>query len=205
MVSVTTMHPQVTRSQVSRYDHSWRAATFVGVGQWGFAFGVALCVVIHPGFVLKANEGGVSDYGVHVKTALPYCLALALAAGGAYLAATHARDSTSLPPRLRVVLLCYAVLIVLTLASTFGYTLDKPQRDVHVGVGITLTVFEVVASLWMYRERRSDLGLLLVQLAGVIVAGLTIVGLIHLLFVSEIVTGASFAILLFRTTRQLSS
>jgi hypothetical protein len=199
------MHQEVTRSQVSRYVRSWRAATFVGVGQWGFAFGVALCVVIHPGFVLKANEGGVSDYGVHVKTAVPYYLALALAASGAYFAATHARDSTSLPTRLRALLLCYAVLIALTLVSTFGYRLDTPQRDVHVGVGIVLTVFEVVASLWMYRERRGDLGLVLVQLAGVVVAGLTIVGLIHLLFVSEIVTGASFAVLLFRTTRQLST
>jgi hypothetical protein len=198
------MHPQVTRSQVSRYDR-WRAATFVGVGQWGFACGVALCVVIHPGFVLKANEGGVSDYGVHVKTAVPYYLALALAASGAYLAVTYARDSTNLPARLRALLTSYAVLLTLTLASTFGYTLDKPQRDVHVGVGIALTVFEVVASLWMYRERRGDLGLVLVQLMGVIVAGLTIVGLIHLLFVSEIVTGASFAVLLFRSTRQLST
>jgi hypothetical protein len=199
------MHPEVTRSQVSRYDQSWRAATFVGVGQWGFALGLATCVAIHPGFVLKANEGGVSDYGVHVETAVPYYLALVLAAGGAYLAATHARDSTILPRRLRAVLLFYSVLIVLTLASTFGYTRDTPQRDVHVGVGIVLTVFEVVATLWMYRERRGDLGLVLAQLAGVVVAGLTIVGLLHLLFVTEIVTGASFAVLLFRTTRQLSN
>jgi heme/copper-type cytochrome/quinol oxidase subunit 4 len=199
------MHPKVTRSQVSRYDGTWRAATLVAAGQWGFAFGVALCVVLRPGFVLKANEGGVSNYGVHVKTAVPYYLALSVAAVGAYLAATHARDSTKLPPQLRALLLCYAVLIILTLASTFGYTLDTPQRDVHVGVGIALTVFQVVASLWMYRERRGDLGLVLVQLAGVVVAALTIVGLIRLLFASEIVTGASFAVLLFRTTRELST
>jgi hypothetical protein len=166
--------------------------------------GVALCVVLRPGFVLKVNEGGVSNYGVHVKTAVPYYLALTVAAVGAYLAATRARDSMELPQRLRALLLCYATLIVLTLASTFAYTLDKPQRDLHVGVGIVLTVFEILASLWMYRERRGDLGLVLVQLAGVVVAALTIVGLVHLLFVSEIVTGASFAVLLFRTTRQLS-
>src|SRR6202453_3153258 len=183
------MHPQVTRSQVSPYGRWRRSATLFAVGQWGFALGLLTCVAIHPGFVLKANEGGVSDYGVHVETAVPYYLALVLAAGGAYLAATHARDSTILPRRLRAVLLFYSVLIVLTLASTFGYTRDTPQRDVHVGVGIVLTVFEVVATLWMYRERRGDLGLVLVQLVGVIVAGLTIVGLLHLLFVSEIVTG----------------
>jgi hypothetical protein len=198
------MHPEATKSQVSRYDRAWRAATFVAAGQWGFAFGVALCVVLRPGFVLKVNEGGVSNYGVHVRTAVPYYLALTVAAVGAYLAATRARDSMELPQRFRALLLCYATLIVLALASTFGYTLDKPQRDLHVGVGIVLTVFEVLASLWMYRERRGDLGLVLVQLAGVVVAALTIVGLVHLLFVSEIVTGASFAVLLFRTTRQLS-
>jgi hypothetical protein len=199
------MHPQATRSQVSPHDRWWRSATFVGAGQWGFALGLALCVVLHPGFVLKANEGGVSDYGVHVKTAVPYYLALAVAAGGAYLAATHARDSTILPRRFRALLLSYAALIVLTLASTIGYTVDTPQRNVHVGVGIALTVFEIIATLWMFRERRGDLGLVLVQLAGVIVAVLTILGLLHLLFVSEIVTGASFAVLLFRTTRELSS
>jgi hypothetical protein len=83
--------------------------------------------------------------------------------------------------------------------------LDRPQRDVHVGVGSVLTIFEVVASLWMYRERRGDLPLVLVQLVGFVLGALTIVGLIHLLFVSEIVTGGGFAIQLFRSTRQLSS
>jgi len=67
----------------------------VAVGQWGFAGGVAIAVALHPGFVLKANEGGISDYGVHLRTAVPYDLALVCAALGAYLAATHARDSAN--------------------------------------------------------------------------------------------------------------
>jgi nicotinamide riboside transporter PnuC len=175
----------------------------VALGQWGFALGLSITVAIHPGFVLKANEGGISDYGVHLKTALPYDLALACAALGSYFAARHAQDSATLPPRLHTALLTYTVLVTLTLVTTFGYTLDRPQRDLHVFVGTVLTVFEVVASWWMYRERRGDLSLALVQLVGFILGALTIVGLVHLLFVSEIVTGVSFALLVYRTTREL--
>jgi hypothetical protein len=198
------MHPVARKSQVSPHVYRSNAATFVALGQWGFAGGVAIAVALHPGFVLKANEGGISDYGVHLKTAIPYDLALVSAALGAYLAATHARDSANLLPGLRTVLLAYATLVAVTLVSTFGYTLDRPQRDLHVGVGIIFTVFELVASLWMYGERRSNLPLVFVQLAGLVLGALTIVGLIHLLFVSEIVAGGSFAIVLSRTTRQLS-
>jgi formate hydrogenlyase subunit 3/multisubunit Na+/H+ antiporter MnhD subunit len=103
------------------------------------------------------------------------------------------------------VLLTYAGLVALTLATTFGYTLDRPQRDLHVIVGTVLTVVEVVASWWMYRERRGDLWLALVQLVGFVLGALTITGLIHLLFVSEMMTGASFALLLYRSTRQQRS
>jgi hypothetical protein len=53
----------------------------VALGQVGFAFFLAICVAIHPGLVLKVNEGGMSNYGVHAKTAIPYTLALAMAAG----------------------------------------------------------------------------------------------------------------------------
>lgn len=195
------MHPETGQSQVSHRANRPRAATYVAWGQWGFAAGVAIAVALHPGFVLKANEGGISDYGVHLKTAVPYDLALAGAALGAYLAATSARDSVALRQGLRAVLLTYATLVSLTLASTFGYTLDRPQRDLHVGVGSLLTVFEVLASLWMYKERRGDFALMLIQLTGFILGALTLIGLIHLLFVSEMVSGVSFALMLYRTTR----
>jgi hypothetical protein len=198
------MHPLAARSQVSRRANWLSAARYVALSQWGFAASVALCVALHPGFVLNGNEGGVSDYGVHLKTALPYYLALTLAALGSFLAATHAVDAHDLPRRLRQLLLSYAVLATLTLASTLGYTLDQTQRDLHVGVGSALTLFELVASLWMCRERSADYGLLFAELAGCILGALTIAGTLHLLFASEILTGATFAIVLFRTTRQLA-
>jgi hypothetical protein len=198
------MHPLAARSQVSRHVSQWTAARYVALGQWGFATGVAICVALHPGFVLHGNEGGISDYGVHAKTALPYYLALAVAALGATLGATYARDARQLARNFRRLLMSYAVLITLTLASTIGYTLDRTQRDLHVGIGSALTFFELASSLWMCHERRADGGLLLVQVVGCALGALTIAGTIHLLFVSEILTGVTFAVVLFRTTRELS-
>ena len=49
-----------------------RAAAHIALGQISFGFFITVCVALHPGFVLKWNEGGVSNYGVHLKTALPY-------------------------------------------------------------------------------------------------------------------------------------
>ena len=49
-----------------------RAAAHIALGQISFGFFITVCVALPPGFVLKSNEGGVSNYGVHLKTALPY-------------------------------------------------------------------------------------------------------------------------------------
>ena len=47
-------------------------------GEVLFLFFTAVSVALHPGFVLQRDEGGMSNYGLHVKTAVPYTLALAL-------------------------------------------------------------------------------------------------------------------------------
>ena len=56
-----------------------RAVTYIVWGQILFVLFIGVCVALHPGIVLKSNEGGVSNYGIHIKTALPYTLALGLA------------------------------------------------------------------------------------------------------------------------------
>jgi hypothetical protein len=48
-----------------------RAVAFVTYGQLLLAFFLALCVALHPGFVLKSDEGGMSNYGIHLKTFAP--------------------------------------------------------------------------------------------------------------------------------------
>ena len=51
-----------------------RSSKYVTYGQWNLIVFVLLCLSIHPGFVLKRDEGGFSNYGVHIRTVVPYTL-----------------------------------------------------------------------------------------------------------------------------------
>lgn len=181
-----------------------RPARDVAIGQMGFALLIAVCVALRPSLVLKANEGGISNFGVHAATVVPYTLALGLPAVFSATAARGLRDVPARARRLRTTLLCYSALITLTLLSTYPYRLDRTLTDLHDALGIVLTLFESVVSVWMcYVLGRFRL-VLSAQLAGLVVGGLTMSGVLHVLFVSEMVSGLAFAFLLVLTTERLS-
>jgi hypothetical protein len=181
------------------------ATRYVAWSQIGFASFLAICVALHPGLVLKSNEGGMSNYGVHAKTVVPYTLALVSAAGLTYGAAREFPMTTSLSRRFRTLLHTYSWLVFLTLVTTYGYTWNAPLKYVHVAVGVAIIVFESVASLWMYRALGSGGAVLIVQLVGFVLAALTFFGALHVLFLSQILTGGAFALLLVRVCRYLTS
>jgi hypothetical protein len=185
-----------------------RAISWVVGGQVCFALFIVICVVIHPGFVLKRNEGGMSNYGVHLETALPYTLALlGLAAFSWRAAALLRRDGPSVR-RLRRILNAYGVIVFIMLLSTYVYTRNLTLRDFHFGFGTVLILFEVASSLWMFRLCRRSLFddvFLFMQLAGSILCLLTIVGELHVLFFAEMLTAAGFAGLIIHTSRCVSA
>ncbi len=176
----------------------------VAVGQIGFLFFLVVCVALHPGLVLKANEGGMSNYGVHLKTVLPYTLALLWPAFFTQRATARLRVMSPRQRRFRFLLLTYCVLITLTLLTTYGYTLDTVQKDVHVAVGVMIIVFESAASWWMYHALGRHRDVFVVQLLGLALAALTFFGALHVLFLSQIITGGAYAILLVATCRELT-
>ncbi|MFY9783125.1 MAG: hypothetical protein WAK12_06295 [Acidimicrobiales bacterium] len=180
-------------------------ASLVAFGQVGFAVFIGLCVVLHPGYVIKANEGGISNFGVHLKTVVPYSLALVLPAGLTYRASRLIDASSDPLGYLRTVLRFYSVLILLTLLTTYTYKIDTAFRDLHVGVGVVITIFELGASLWMYRELRALVAVLSLELVGFVLATLTIFGALHLLFATQMLSGVAFAILLVQTCRVLTT
>jgi hypothetical protein len=182
-----------------------RAATYVVRGELTFLFFVAVSVALHPGFVLEGNEGGMSNYALHLKTAVPYTLALgALALYSRRAALLCAHDERS--RRLRFVLTSYSSIVLLVLLSSYVYSLDIELKDVHYALGTVLLVLVFTASLWMFRLRsRSSWSalFLLVQLSGDALALLTALGGLHVLFLSEILANVGFAGLLIRTSRRV--
>lgn len=182
-----------------------QATRYVALSQIAFAFFLAICVAIHPGLVFKVNEGGMSNFGVHAKTVVPYTLALGCAGVLALWATRLIRTTTTAARDFRVLLTTYSWLILLTLVTTYGYTLNAPLKYVHVAVGVAIIVFESAASLWMYRALRSLRAVLFVQLVGFVLAALTFFGALHVLFLSQILTGGGFALLLVRTCRHVTA
>jgi len=181
-----------------------RVVRDVARSQTAFAFFIAVCVALHPGEVLKANEGGLSNYGLHLKTALPYTLALVLASVLCYRAARALHTARPETRHFKLILLVYSTLTLLTLVTTYGYTLDTPQRVLHVSVGIVITVFECAASLWMFDVVRQLVLVVAAGLIGFVLATLTFFGVVHLLFLTQVLIGGSFALLLVRTSRKLA-
>jgi len=169
---------------------------------------LALCVALHPGFVLKADEGGMSNYGIHSKTAAAYTLSLGFPTLFSFWAARLFIGDGQSVRRFRFLLRLYGWLILLTLLSTYVYSLDTALRDIHVTIGVALAIFEVAASVWMYRllsQRKWDATLLWVELIGFALAALTIVGAVHVLFLSQVLTSGAFALLLVHSGRKVGA
>jgi hypothetical protein len=185
-----------------------RGVSYITYGQIGFAFFLVVCVSLHPGFVFKANEGGLSNYGIHIKTAFAYTFALGLPSLLTYCAVPFFDRPDPLTRRFRQFLRVYSLLVLLTLLSTYPYSLDVVLRDIHIVIGSALIVLDTVGGVWMYRWRRHDRSddvLVTALLLGFVLAALTITGLLHILFVSQVVTSGAFAISFVRTAQSVAA
>ena len=173
-----------------------------------FFGGILVCIVLEPRYLLSANEGGISNYGVHLRTGVPYSVALGGAAAVLGLTARATPRRTAGARRVRAGLWSFSILLVCVLATTYPYQHGAVLKDLHVAVG-TLTVgLEVVAASWVVAtilDAVTDRVVLAIELAGGALAAGTLAGLVHLLFVSQLVTSGAFGILVVRTVVRLDA
>jgi hypothetical protein len=171
-------------------------------GEVAFLFFMGVSVALHPGFVLARHEGGISEYGVHVKTAVLYTLAWVVLAGGNMRAARVCGGRGVRSEKVRALLLSYSVASSLVLLSTYFYSLDAVLKYIHYGLGAVLVVFMSAAACWLYRQL-SDVSwaraALWVQLLGSTAALLSFAGVFHVLFCAESISNVGCAILLAKT------
>jgi hypothetical protein len=176
-----------------------RLLWWVVFGEVAFLFFMGAGVALHPGFVLARHEGGISEYGVHIKTAILYTLAWTVLAGGNMRAARACSGGGIRSEKVRKLLLFYSVTTLFVLVSTYFYSLDAVLSYVHYGFAAVLVVFMSVAAYWSYRQL-TDVSwaraALWVQLLGSISALLSIVGVFHVLFCAESISNVGCAILL---------
>ena len=179
-----------------------RLLRWVVFGEVAFLFFMGAGVALHPGYVLARHEGGISEYGVHVKTAVLYTLAWAVLAGGNMRAARACGGHGVRSEKVRKLLLFYSAASFLVLISTYFYSLDAVLKYIHYGFGAILVVFMSTAAYWLCRQL-TDVpwarATLWVQVLGSIAALLSIVGALHVLFCAETISNVGCAILLAKT------
>ncbi len=183
-----------------------RASSSVLYAQLSLALFLALCISLQPGMVLKWNEAGLSNYGVHIKTAVPYSLAFSVCALLTFVAARRLEGTSTPRLRLRVLLVTYGILNLLALASTYGYTLNAPPKHWHMVVGISLMLFEPLGALWLFPHvegRTAARWWLGAELAGLVLGVIDFAAILHILFLAQLVTGVSFGVLLVSATRRV--
>src|SRR5271170_2555696 len=110
-------------------SEKWRAVSYMVRGEVAFLVLTGVCIALHPGFVLKRDEGGLSNYGVHIKTAIPYTLSLALLVVYNLRAASLDTDDDQRSRRLRFLLRGYGSVLVAVLLSTYVYSLNGVLKN----------------------------------------------------------------------------
>lgn len=178
-----------------------RSLRWVVFGEVAFLFFMGVGVSLHPGYVLASHEGGISEYGVHIKTALLYTLGWTVLACGNMRAARACRGGGIRSEKVRTLLLTYSAASLLVLVSTYFYSLDAVLSYIHYGFAAVLVVFMSAAGYWSYRQLVNiswARAVLWVQLLGSISTLLSIVGALHVLFFAESVSNVGCAVLLVR-------
>ena len=179
-----------------------RALYYTVCSQLWLYGGLLVCTLLLPHYLLESNEGGVSNYGVHFLTVIPFSLAFGL--GGWYLL----QSARSLPAvmntnrNLKTVLLVIGWCLIAVLVTTYPYKLNRLLDDLHIVAAILLFSAELAAAAWfsliLVRDKLNQ-WLALVQAIGALLALLTLIGLIHILFICQIISGLAFAAILLRT------
>lgn len=170
---------------------------------FGFLF---VCFLLLPTFLLRSNEGGVSNYGVHFLTVIPYTLAFGLCSIYTYLAARELPANSSTHTNLRRVLLCLSVLFFVLLLTTYPYKLNQMWNNIHIYAGVVLMVYEIAVGIWLaafVAQGYLTILILLVQLVGFILAAFTFYGVGHHLFIAESVASLAFSVLLIRSAMMI--
>jgi hypothetical protein len=168
--------------------------------QISLAVMLLICVPLMPRFLFTSNMAGVSNYGVHGRTVVPYTAGILICVWLLLRAAAHlARTGTDrgLARLCRVV----AWLHLLNLLSTYPYKIGPTWALVHSICAILLAVAElagaVILAVLLLRDRAGYV-LMALAVGAFVVMALTQMGFLHLLFVGEVITSAAFGVLLVR-------
>lgn len=169
-------------------------ARLLFVSQLCLSIGLFVCVLLMPHFLFESNEGGVSNYGTYTKTVIPYTFGFGICG---ILTLRVARISTN--RMMHRLLWILGLLYLFVLISTYPYKLDATYDNIHHAAGASLLIYSLGFGMWLslFRARSiATIALFTAQLIGFLMAILTSLGVLHVLFIAELLSSLAFGVLL---------
>lgn len=179
---------------------------YITASQYTLFFFLLVCIILNPHFLLTLHEGGISNYGLYAVTVIPYSLALGGCGLLLYRAAWHISTRSKFETRLKRCLKIIGVLYGLVLLSTYPYKLNLFLDRLHIACGIVLFLGELFTGcLLIYHESQNlkRIFIFAVQLVGFGICVLSLLPILHLLFIAQLIFSSAFGILLIISTQRL--
>jgi hypothetical protein len=179
------------------------ASNAIAYGQVSFVALMACCLAINPSRL--AVKRGLSYYGTHIETIVPYSLAFAACVCFTAMGVARMRRDSRRAARLRGAVT--AILVLCAAVPLTPYSVDEVFDVLHVGLTSVLSA-ALLFGAWLARtfvHGPSGKGLFMVQaLAGSFVL-VSQVGLLDLMIPSQFLFQVAFALLLIGAVRRLQA
>lgn len=164
---------------------------------------LVVCVILQPHVLLKLPQGGLSNFGTFQETRAIFSLGILTTILLLANSLSHLRNNV-----LRRIIILYAVGIAILAISTYPYKQNNVFEYIHLVVAFMFAIFQFGAAIGLVRLNRFDTyskwcfaGLTL----SLVLALLTATGVVGLLFVTQMVAGFSFGILLVHSMANASN
>ena len=184
------------------------AHRYARLSQINLAGWILLCIVLAPEFFFSFDQGGVSNHGVIALTALPYTLAFLSCSYFMFRSASKIPKNSKTSTELRLVINTVAVFFLLLLVSTYIFQINRALELAHQSISITTVALLYIVGWWFYKitnKNKISGKFLAVQSLGFLLAVLTMIDVVRLLFLAQIIFAVGFGGLYVNTIRRLDA
>jgi hypothetical protein len=173
-----------TARVVTRAADARRPVAYIVAAQGIFLTLLTVCVRINPTGLTSYN--GISYYGAHARTFVPYALACLLTGSLLVLSARSLPTGSALRTLRRALILLAALLLAIVLTP---YSLGTAVNVVHTITAACLFALQLWLGLWLVRRAglgRLGLSLWIVQVLLVALAALALARVARLMLAGEV-------------------
>lgn len=182
----------------------YKPAQYILFSYVGIFLGLGICYAVIPRFLHQ--EGGISNYGIHRQTVVPYTLGFVLYTACTAQAARLLQRRSYSPALVTRGLYGLSMLSLVVLLSTYPYKMNQFLDLFHKSSSILFLSYELAFGWYLalvVMRNWLSVSLFAAQLACLAVLVFTLMGRVHLLFIGELAAGLIFGTIVYMATDRI--